>query len=157
MCAILDANVVHQVFGFSRPEAGEKFFQWLSSGKGRLVTGGKSFDELKGSSEGFRTWAVQARLAGRLREESRHEVDSRTTELEREGVYKSDDPHVLALAQVSDVRLLYTNDGALQRDFDDKRLIDNPRGKVYTTRVNRNFTTTHRNLLRRQDLCKVDH
>ena len=157
MCAILDANVVHQVFGSNRPDAGEKFFQWLSSGKGRLVTGGKLFDELKGSSEGFRRWAVQARLSGRLREESKREVDTRTTELERDGEYKSDDPHVLALAQVSDVRLLYTNDAALQQDFDDKRLIDNPRGKVYTTKVNRNFTTTHRNLLRRQNLCKVAH
>ena len=157
MCAILDANVVHEVFGSSRPEAGVKFFQWLNTGKNQLVTGGRAYDELKGSSDDFRRWAVQARLAGIMREENRFKVNTRTEELEAQGKYKSDDPHVLALAQVSDVRLLYTNDGDLQQDFGNKSLIDNPRGKVYTTRRNKSFTTTHKNLLSRTDLCKIDH
>ena len=72
-----------------------------------------------------------------MRIENEHEVDTRTEHLKALGGYKSDDPHVLALAQVSDVRLLYTNDGDLQQDFGDKNLIDNPRGKVYSTRVNK--------------------
>ena len=46
MCAILDANVVHKVFGKSRPEAGEAFFEWLVSGNRILVTGGKLHREL---------------------------------------------------------------------------------------------------------------
>ena len=92
-----------------------------------------------------------------MREENRRKVNTRTSDIRREGEYKSDDPHVLALAQVSDVRLLYTNDGDLQQDFRDKNLIDNPRGQVYSTRVNRDFTTTHKRLLSRTDLCKVDH
>ncbi|MCY4530411.1 MAG: hypothetical protein OXD46_15450 [Chloroflexi bacterium] len=153
----MDADVAHLVFGSGRPEAGEKFFQWLNAGKGRLVTGGLSLEELNVSSEGFRKWAVQARLAGRLKVENGREVDTRTSALQREGKFKSTDPHVLALAQVSEVRLLYTNDGDLQKDFGDKNLIDNPRGKVYSTRVNKGFTTTHKRLLSRTDLCKVDH
>ena len=156
MCSILDANVAHQVFGSNRPEAGEKFFQWLSTGKGRLISGGKLHKELN-KTDGFRKWAVQASLAGRMRIENEHEVDTRTEHLKALGGYKSDDPHVLALAQVSDVRLLYTNDGDLQQDFGDKNLIDNPRGKVYSTRVNKNFTPPHKRLLNRTDLCKVDH
>ena len=109
------------------------------------------------SSEGFRKWAVQARLAGRLKVENGREVDTRTSALQREGKFKSTDPHVLALAHVSDVRLLYTNDGDLQKDFGDKNLIDNPRGKVYSTRVNKGFTPAHKRLLTRTDLCKNDH
>ena len=39
MCAIVDANVVAEVFGCKRPEAGLKFFEWIDDGKARLVTG----------------------------------------------------------------------------------------------------------------------
>lgn len=122
-----------------------------------MVTGGKLLRELSKSSEGFRSWAVQARLAGRMSVESEPEVDTRTEEFTAEGECKSNDPHVLALAQVSDVRLLYSNDADLQDDFRNKRLIDNPRGKVYSTRVNKSFTTTQKSLLSRKDLCKIDH
>ena len=48
----------------------------------------------------------------------------------------SDDPHVLALARVSGARLLYTNDANLMADFKNKRLIDDPRGSVYTRAAN---------------------
>ena len=157
MCAILDANVSSEVFGHNRPQAGKGFFDWINSGSGRLVVGGKLLDELKRSSEGFRTWAVQARLAGRMTEENKREVGTRTAELQRGGEYKSDDLHILALAQVSEVRLLYSNDGDLQQDFGNKRLIDNPRGKVYSTRKNTSFTTTHKSLLGRNDLCRIAH
>ena len=157
MCGILDANVSSEVFGSNRPQAGKGFFDWINSGGGRLVVGGKLLVELDTSSAAFRDWALQARLSGRLREENRRVVDTRTRELQRDGEFKSNDPHVLALAQVSDVRLLYTNDGDLQQDFRDKNLIDNPRGKVYSTRVNQSFTPTHKRLLSRTDLCKVDH
>ena len=85
------------------------------------------------------------------------EIENRTANLEDDAKCRSDDPHILALAQVSDVRLLYTNDGDLQQDFGNKSLIDNPRGKVYSTRRTRNFTATHKGLLSRTDLCKVDH
>ena len=157
MCAILDANVSSEVIGHNRPQAGKGFFDWINSGSGRLVVGGKLYDELKRSSEGFRNWAVQARLAGRLREENKRKVNTTTREIQREGECKSNDPHVLALAQVSDVRLLYSNDGDLQQDFGNKSLIDNPRGKVYSTRQTKSYTTTHKSLLRRKDLCRIVH
>ena len=49
---------------------------------------------------------------------------------------RSDDPHVLALARVSGVRLLYRADKDLIADFKDKRFIDNPRGRVYSSAAN---------------------
>ena len=45
---------------------------------------------------------------------------------------RSDDPHVLALARAAGVRLLYTADSDLISDFEDRRVIDRPRGKVYS-------------------------
>ena len=83
------------------------------------------------------------------------ELDSRTEQVEASGGYQSDDPHVLALAQASGARLLYSNDGPLQDDFRNRRLIDNPRGSVYSTQVNKQFTRVHRRLLQRRDLCAV--
>ena len=81
------------------------------------------------------------------------ELEVRTERVVDRGGYTSDDPHLLALAQVSGARLLYSNDSDLQDDFKNRRLIDNPRGRVYSTRVNRQFTRVHRRLLQRNDLC----
>ena len=47
MCAIVDANVVSEVFGSNLPPAGEKFFDWLNKGSGRLIVGGKLLEELE--------------------------------------------------------------------------------------------------------------
>ena len=46
MCAILDANVAGQVFGVERSAAGQAFFEWIDSGRGRLVIGGRLRREL---------------------------------------------------------------------------------------------------------------
>jgi hypothetical protein len=59
------------------------------------------------------------------------DVDAEQKRLEAVGKYKSDDPHILALARVSRVRLLCSNDHLLCADFKNKKLIDKPRGKIY--------------------------
>ena len=155
MCAIIDANVAHEVFGPTLHPAGQGFLRWVSEGAGRIVAGGKLLQELTGGSAGFKQWTREAQLAGRMRIVSANEVEAKAEQLESQGAYMSDDPHVIALAQVSGARLLYSNDRALQKDFKTKRLIDNPRGKVYSTSRNRNFTKTHRELLAKSDLCVV--
>ena len=154
MCAIVDANIVHEVFGSTLKPAGEKFFDWIENGTNRLVVGGKLLEELERGSEDFRKWANVAIVAGKMRIVNKNKVDSRARELKNEGRYKSDDPHILALAQVSGARLLYSNDGALQEDFGNKSLIDQPRGKVYSTRTSKNFQSGHRRLLANRNLCR---
>ena len=154
MCAIVDANVVHEVFGSNLPQAGERFFDWIEKGSQRFVAGGKQLDEIEQGSEAFRKWASEAIGAGKMRVINKVEVDARTREIENKGGYESDDPHVLALAQVSGARLLYSNDGDLQEDFGNKNLIDQPRGKVYSTQVNKNFQRAHRDLLNNRNLCR---
>lgn len=155
MCAILDANVVAEVFNPGRAPAGEGFFNWIHMGKGRVVVGGKLHRELVERSPGFREWARTAEAAGRLRFANESEVNTRTERIKREGACESDDPHVLALAQISGARLLYTNDKDLQRDFTSKGLIDNPRGKVYSTLESNDFSPRRKRLLGNKDLCRV--
>ena len=155
MCAIVDANVVSEVFGSNLPPAGEKFFDWLNKGSGRLVVGGKLFEELKQSSTDFRLWGKEAQLAGKMRIVNESEVDARTEQIQNEGTIRSDDPHVIALAQVSRARLLYSNDGNLQQDFKNKSLIDDPRGKVYSTSGGGSFQRSHDRLLKDKNLCRL--
>ena len=153
MCAIVDANVVAEVFGLSRPSAGEKFFEWINSGKGRLVVGGQLRRELYDASNNFKRWAREALLSGIARDVNDVKVDKRTKQLVADGSCKSNDQHIIALAQLGGARLLYSNDKVLHQDFKNKNLIDLTRGKVYSTSEGKDFTSGHRGLLRRKDLC----
>ena len=152
MCAILDANVVGQVFGPDRPAAGKAFFDWLQSDRGRLVVGGKLRRELDRSTA-FRQWRQQAVLAGRVALLNDDAVDSTASQLKREDTCGSDDEHIVAVAQISGARLLFTNDKDLQGDFKNGALIDQPRGRVYTTRVRDDVSPAHRQLLASRNLC----
>ena len=128
MCAIVDANVANEVFGDIRPAAGKAFFDWIDKGNGRLVAGGKLKIELAMVGK-FKEWALEANRSGRLKSRDDTEVDRKTLELESQRAHKSNDPHIIALAQVSGARLLYSNDLDLHQDFKNKKLIQNPRGK----------------------------
>lgn len=153
MCAIVDANVASEIFGSSQRSAGAKFIEWINKGKGQLVVGGKLLEELEVLSA-FNQWSQAARLAGRIRTENENLVNSTTQKLIDEGVCRSNDPHVIALAQVSGARLLYSNDTNLHKDFKDKTLIDDPRGKVFSTNAEKEFTKVHQRLLGNKDLCR---
>ena len=134
---------------------GRRFHSRINSGKLTLVVGGKLLEELERSSRGFKEWVKNALLYGRARLIDADQVAEQTAQVEKDGAYTSDDPHVLALAQVSGARLLYSNDEKLQQDFKKRRLIANPGGKVYSTLRDRAFTSTHRGLLAARDLCRV--
>lgn len=150
MCAIVDAQVSHEVFGANGPLAGIKFFAWIiDQESSRLVAGGKLMDELMNSGDGFRKWAKQALLSGRLIMLNDMRVNKMAARIEAEEEIKSDDPHVLAVARISGARLLFSNDHRLHKDFTNNKLINNPRGKIYSTLKNRQFTTEHRRLLSR--------
>ena len=150
MCAILDANAASAVFGRNKGGAAEKFFDWINTGPGSLVVGGKLRREL-GKIAACRKWLRQATLAGQARSVDDSRVGELASELERQCL--SDDPHVIALAQISGARLLYTNDSNLQKDFTNRLLIKNPRGKVYTTMLSQDYNSAHRRLLTR-NVCR---
>ncbi len=115
MCAIIDANVVHEVFGDNKNEAGQGFYEWVSEGKVRLVVGGKLYEELRVASRIFRELIPELQRSGKMTEMDNDEVNNRTEELLTDGSCESDDAHVVALAQISGARLLYSNDSDLNK------------------------------------------
>ena len=161
MCAILDANVVHEVFGVKQSPAGKEFYQWIYSPKETnfLVVGDKLLGELERASGEFRERTKQAFqhplqqafLTGRIKKISDGEeskIEAREKNLRKECV--SNDAHIIALAQVSGARLLCSNDRDLHKDFKNKGLIDGPRGRVYSTFRKSN---TRNSWIKRKNLC----
>ena len=156
MCAIVDNNVRHEVFGAAdvQTEAGRHFLNWLNVRKGKLVIGGKLLDELS-EYGGFRNWLGQALQSGSAIQIPNAQVDVETAALHARNICQSNDAHVLALARVCGARLLFTNDQDLQEDFKDPQIIGGIRGRVYTTLTRPDVRRSHRNLLRRTDLCNA--
>lgn len=152
MCAIIDANVGHQLFGNKPPEAGAYFLDWLTRGKGRLVVGGDLRQELE-KSEKFKRLLLELERANKAINIHGREVDEATNALRNQKTCMSNDQHVLALAKVSGARLLFTNDQDLQKDFKNRQIIGGIPGKVYTTLRRSSVTRTHKDLLGRSDLC----
>ena len=154
MCAIVDANVSHEVFDPSRQtESGKFFYNWLiRPNGGTIVAGGELLRELN-RSESFRRFFGERLLANRAIRIPNEPVADAEQEIRSRGIADSNDEHVLALAQVSGARLLFTNDRDLQRDFTNRRIIGGTRGRIYTTVRHSNIRQTHRNLLNRTDLC----
>lgn len=153
MCAILDANVAHEVFGDARTELGIRFFEWIDNGYGRLVVGELLLDEL--DSTKARIWLREAIIAGRVRVIKKEMVREQTRQLHEQKVCKSNDLHIIALAQITRARLLYSNDRQLHQDFKNRNLINNPTGKVYSTYRHARLTTGHTKLLSQRDLCPM--
>ena len=156
MCAIVDTNVSGQVFGPPNVQtpAGRFFLDWLEDGRGKLVIGGELRRELEGYSQ-FRAWMRTASRRGNARVIDDALVEADTQSLQAQQVGLSNDKHVLALARVSGARLLFTNDRDLQRDFANRNIISGTRGRVYTTVEHSDIRRTHRDLLRRSDLCEI--
>ncbi len=154
MCVVLDTDVQAEVFGDARPPAGEAFFDWINRGDGRLVAGGKLLKELAGR-ENFREWWRQALLAGLVTEVDNEAVRAETNRLVEEKACRSNDHHVIALAVVGGARLLYTKDRKLTSDFKNRRLIDDPPGRIYSTRRSGAFSRSKRRLLA-TSACRLD-
>lgn len=158
MCVIVDVSAAHEVFGPNPTEAGQRLWEWVAAGTGRMVAGGRLRHELDKTR--FRDSARELQLAGRLTACNQQAVEEATQQLHGDDLCTSNDPHVIALAQVSGARLLFTDDRTLQRDFTNKSLIDQPRGKIYPARGDGSyrdgsFERTHKRLLRQKNLCQT--
>ncbi len=155
MCGvILDNDVVAQVFSKKqqgRPPAGVEFHKAIHDGLS-LIAGGHLLKELDRNTT-FREWRAVASKVGRVRIVPTAGVDLLTDALKKAKACVSNDEHVIALAQISGARLLYSNDKDLHSDFTNKTLVDGPRGKIYTTRKKLDFTATHRQLLEAPPSC----
>lgn len=127
MCVILDTNSVSEVFGIERSVAGATLYQWIMKGGIQLVVGKTILEEL--NNKVFEDWYSTAIKRGRVIRISKQEetkANEIIKDLIKKSKCKSNDQHIIALAQVSGARLLYTQDNDLMSDF--KKLL---RGTVY--------------------------
>ncbi len=164
MCSIIDANVLTTEFrphdkgeGNKPKTAGEVFYEKVHQGKLKVVVGGQLLREPENTKDPNKIHNLWRELirAGLAKQYDDNTVNTQTQTIRNQGGYKSNDPHIIALAQVSGARLLYTNDDKLHKDFGNKSLIDNPRGRVYSTLRGKKYTRVHQELLARKDLCQL--
>ena len=142
MCIIVDANKLNGFLADPPHEDAAPIHQWLNRrvGPGTLVysTDGKFACEVGGNAKRkledyYRAGRAQLVPASRFAKDE--------AKLEASDIVRSDDPHVLALARASGARLLYTGDSKLIADFTDRRIIQEPRGKVYSGAANAKLLT----------------
>ena len=113
--------------------------------------------ELSRASRELLEWIKEADRGGhrgRVRRVRNEEIETRQKRLERSGSLRSDDPHVIALAQVSGARLLYTKDEDLRQDFKNKEILDNPRGKIYPIGDGKQAKHDRQRLRNAKNLCR---
>ncbi len=137
MCLILDTNM-YNIFLDSGNTDMKPVRDWVNRQNGKIAY--SSVGSMKDELEKYRKMRdrfEQYRRAGKLKTFSPEDVEQEKTGLPE---LRSNDPYILALAQVSGVRLLVSADQKLHTDF--KQIVE---GKVYQTKK-------HTHLLKK-DLC----
>ena len=140
MCIIVDANRLGAFLSDPASEDAAPIRDWLDRRGGRIVysTGGAFDNELGHLTRAkLRTYAQ----AGKAQLVPAHRFAEDERSLRERTDLRSDDPHVLALARRTHVRLLYTGDQDLMADFKNRRLINHPRGKIYSGAANAGLLT----------------
>ena len=142
MCIIVDANRLGAFLADPAGDDAAPLRAWVDRG-GRIVysTGGAFAREVGRRTRDRLLTYVRAGQAT-LVPADRFADDER--KLRNHPDLRSDDPHVLALARATGVRLLHTGDADLTADFRNKKFIDRPRGKVYSTAANAGLLATAR-------------
>ncbi len=140
MCIIIDTNKLDNFLADPADSDSRPIHNWINRGKGRVVysTGHKFAEELQEKAKA-KLKVLSDRGLARLMPDD--EVSHVAHKLSLNHQVKSNDTHVLALAKISGARLLYTRDSKLIGDFKNPRLINNPRGKVYSTAKNSRLLT----------------
>ena len=139
MCVILDVNNIGK-FNEPADEDMKPVWNWLDRQNGKIAYAStKKFEE-----EWERGGGIQLRRElqrrNKLKEMPAQDVQQKAAELE--GKIESDDPHIIALAIIANVKVLVSNDRRLHEDFKNRDLVG---GSVYQTK-------SHSRLLRK-DMC----
>ncbi len=125
MCVILDANM----FGEFKDQSNEDMqpvWNWLENKNGKIAyTNTRKFDE-EWERGGVTDLIKLLKQAEKLKEIPAQDVEQKENELR--GKIESDDPHIIALAIVADVKVLVSSDQKLHQDFKNRNLAG---GRVY--------------------------
>ena len=140
MCIIIDSNRINDFFNHPSREDIKPIHEWIKR-VGRIVysTGDKFSTELQRKA---RKKLEEYSRSGKANLVPADLVVAEKEKLCASGLrFSSDDQHVLALARITNVRLLYSSDEGLHEDFKDPLIINKPRGKVYTGAKQRHLLT----------------
>src|SRR4051812_4681249 len=118
MCLIVDANVAPEFFCTQEPKT-DDLRKAVFSGGCCVVYGGHLAIEYS-RIEKAKAIILALDRAGKARAVAGDPLFARTKELKASGAVKSNDPHIIALAQISGSRLLHSRDVALHEDFTNK-------------------------------------
>jgi len=129
MCVIVDANVAADVFVHRLPDF-KALLKWVEDGDGKLVFGGRLAAELSKVSS-VCNLLTELHRNGRAIRKSDAAVMAEERTVMAMALCGSNDAHVIALARVSGARVLCSHDKKLHADFKNKKLVPNPRGRVY--------------------------
>jgi hypothetical protein len=142
MCIILDANCLGLFTNADQSMLPVK--RYFENSGGLAIGGSKLKDEYKKNNKIIKFLTELARKGQILRLSDR-DVNSKENEILETGACQSDDPHILAIASLSNARVLVSHDKPLHSDFA-STVFFTPRGKVYQNQ-------THARLLSRLPKC----
>ena len=141
MCIVMDANM----FGAFRDPTDENMepvWNWLQKKNGKIAYSNTKKFEQEWERGGVIGLIRLLRQSGQLKEIPSQAVEAKEDELNRTDTIRSDDPHIIALAIIANVKVLVSSDRRLHEDFKNRNLVG---GRVYQTK-------SHSRLLRR-DMC----
>jgi predicted nucleic acid-binding protein len=128
MCIIIDACVRDVTFGTNPSEAGSYVVKAIESARTRMVCGGKLLEELSGSQGANRRIREWIR-SGKAIIVTKADLVQRAKNIDPSKMV-SNDVHIIALAQSSGARTLFSSDTDLHADFKNRNLLDPP-GAVF--------------------------
>ena len=141
MCVILDVNSIGK-FNEPTDEDMKPVWNWLERQNGKIAYANTKKFEEEWERGGVTCLIKLLRQSGQLKEIPSQEVEAKEVELNRTGAIRSNDPHIIALAIIANVKVLVSNDRRLHEDFKNRNLVG---GSVYQTK-------SHSRLLRK-DTC----
>ncbi len=146
MGLIIDANKAADYLNHPNDPDHEPIYVWIEKDDGKLAFGGRLTKEWLKLNKAARYIRVLLE-AGRAVVYANGEVNREETEVKSTGLCTSDDQHIVALARISGVRLLFSKDGNLCDDFRNTELVPRPPGKIYRK-------ASHASLLRDAPKCR---
>jgi predicted nucleic acid-binding protein len=141
MCVIIDASVATEFF-CAKAERYAEVLDAVIKGRCCIYYGGQLRREYA-EARVVLTQVLMLDQAGRAKVLPDKDIDALTELLKTAKACKSDDPHIIALATISNSRVLCTKDKRLQVDFTNANLLANPRGNIYKNSSHRNLIKKH--------------
>ena len=144
MCIVIDIQCLSKVFNYSDNDHKEfePVLNWIKTGKGKIVYGGtKYLDELAKTGKYLKILTLMKNYNKTITIENSL-VDKRQEEIEAVVSPKCDDPHIIAIVDVSGCKLLCSDDSRSFEFVKDKSLyeINKPPG-IYSSKKNKSLLT----------------